>query len=95
LKNRRTAEFRAQFERLPHDIQAIARDKFQLFLSNPYHPSLRNHPLPDKGRGRHRQGSRSVTIVMSYRAVYVIDGDVNLWYWVGSHADYDAYFGGT
>ena len=31
---------------------------------------------------------------MRYRAVYIVDGDANVWYWVGTHADYDRFTGG-
>jgi hypothetical protein len=26
---------------------------------------------------------------MHYRAVGILDGDSIVWYWIGSHADYD------
>jgi mRNA interferase RelE/StbE len=38
---RRSINFREDFERLPPDIQDIARQKFRLFQDNPRHPSLR------------------------------------------------------
>ncbi len=31
----------------------------------------------------------SVRVGMCYRAVGVRDGDTMIWYWIGSHADYD------
>ncbi len=31
----------------------------------------------------------SVSITMPYRAIYVSDGDTNVWYWIGSHGEYD------
>jgi hypothetical protein len=31
----------------------------------------------------------SVRISLNYRAVGVIEGDVIIWYWIGSHADYE------
>jgi hypothetical protein len=30
---------------------------------------------------------------LQYRAIYVVDGDINVWYWIGSHADYDRFIG--
>ena len=78
--NRRTREFRAQFDRLPTNIRQIATDKFILFLRDPTHPSLRRHELVDEGRGRQRRGSISVAITMQYRAIYVVEAGVNVWY---------------
>jgi hypothetical protein len=31
---------------------------------------------------------------MKYRAIYVVDGETNVWYWIGSHANYDTFTGG-
>ena len=33
-------------------------------------------------------------ITMQYRAIYVVDGNTNVWYWCGSHNDYDNFTGG-
>lgn len=30
---------------------------------------------------------------MQYRAVYYKDGDTNVWYWIGTHAQYDKLVG--
>lgn len=30
---------------------------------------------------------------MQYRAVYYKDGGVNVWYWIGTHAQYDKLVG--
>ncbi|WP_092047883.1 ParE family toxin-like protein [Planctomicrobium piriforme] len=70
-------------------MRELAEDAYKLFLKNPLHPSFRNHPLGDVNRGRHQPGSRSISITMQYRALYVIEGDTNVWYWIGSHNDYE------
>jgi hypothetical protein len=31
----------------------------------------------------------SVRVGLGYRAVGTLDGDVMIWFWIGSHADYD------
>ncbi len=64
-----------------------------MFLSNQNHPALRNHTLADSDKGQHRNGSRSVSISAQYRAIYVVDGDTNVWYWIGSHSDYNHFVG--
>jgi hypothetical protein len=92
-RNVRTASYRELFERLPERIQRLAEQAFQMFLANPNHPSLRRHILADNDRGQHRTHSISVSINMQYRAIYVEDGDTNVWYWVGSHADYNRFIG--
>ena len=91
--NCRTKQFRELFSRLPETIQQAALDAFEQFLLNPMHPSLRPHELKDGGRGKHQVASRSVSITNSYRAIYVVDGTVNVWYWIGSHSDYNTITG--
>jgi hypothetical protein len=77
------------FERLPRQSQQDADDAFRVFLRDPFHPMLANHALALTRRGRHKLGSRAVSITRRYRAIYVVDGDTNVWYWIGSHSDYN------
>jgi len=91
--NRRTVSFRAMFDALPSAIRAAAVAAFRMFVANPAHPGLRAHALAPTGRGRHLPGSVTVSVTMKYRAIYVVRDDVNVWYWIGSHADYDALVG--
>jgi hypothetical protein len=67
---------------------------YRQFLRNPDEPSLRRHELKKSRRGQHREGSISVSVTLRYRAIYVIDGDTNVWYWIGSHSDYNRFVGG-
>jgi hypothetical protein len=30
---------------------------------------------------------------MQYRAIYVVVDGENVWYWIGTHAEYDKYLG--
>ncbi len=92
-RNVRTGSCRSMFEALSPALQRNANAAFQMFLENPDHPSLRRHQLQDTHRGRHRSGSWSVSINLQYRAIYVVDGDTNVWYWIGSHSDYNALTG--
>jgi hypothetical protein len=92
-RNVRDADFRKLYEPLPDDIKKLAEAAFELFRQNPAHPSLRIHQLRDNKRGRHRRNSSTVSITMQYRAIYTVDGTDNVWYWIGTHADYDAFVG--
>jgi hypothetical protein len=92
-RNVRTRDFRALFAELPPPIQRAARAAFRAFLIDPAHPALRHHALGDSRRGHHRANSFSVSITMQYRAIYTVDSDVNVWYWVGTHNDYENFIG--
>ena len=81
------------FAKLPERIQKLAKLAFHQFLTDPDHPALRRHELKDTKKGRHRKGTFSVSITKQYRALYVVDDDTNVWYWVGNHNDYENYSG--
>jgi hypothetical protein len=92
--NRTTRQFRDLYSRLPAHIQELTRDACRLFDKNPNHPSFRIHVLEDNKRGSHLPESVSVSITMQYRAIYFRDDvGINVWYWIGSHADYDRFTG--
>ncbi|MEG3904085.1 hypothetical protein QUB19_16685 [Microcoleus sp. B4-C5] len=83
MKSRTTAEFRKSFAALPKQVQEQTREAYRQFKENPSYPSLRFkkvHPeLP----------IYSARISNNYRAVGQLDGDTAIWFWVGSHAEYD------
>ena len=83
MKSRTTAQFRKAFVGLPKQVQEQAREAYRKFKQNPGHPSLRFkkvHPeLP----------IYSARISKGYRAVGQLYGDEVIWFWVGSHAEYD------
>ncbi len=92
--NRRTVAFHAMLAALPAHIQAAATAAFGMFLIDPQHPaSDPTHALSDQRRAQHWPGSTSVSVTIGYRAIYVVRNGVNLWYWIGSHADYDQFVG--
>jgi hypothetical protein len=68
---------------LPVQARQQAKDAYRLFIANPQHPGLRfkrvhpNEPI------------YSVRISRDYRAVGVVEGDEIIWFWIGSHEDYE------
>jgi hypothetical protein len=83
MNSHTTDKFRKAFAELPADIRKQARQAYRLFIENPNHPSLRFksiHPT---------RPVYSVRIGLNYRAVGICDGDNIIWYWIGSHAEYD------
>lgn len=93
-RNRTTRSFREQFFRFPAHVQQLTRDASRLFDCDPDHPSLRRHRLIDKKSGKHAPDSISVSITMQYRAIYVSADGMNVWYWIGTHAQYNSFTGG-
>ena len=91
--NRRTASYRNLLSNLPAEVQKLAEEAFLRFCDAPESAALRVHKLKSDGRGKHRPNSISVSVNRQYRAIYVEDGDTNVWYWIGTHAAYDTFIG--
>jgi len=92
-RSRWTTQFEIQVGELPLQVQRLVLKAIRLREENPKHGSLRLHPLKDSKRGRHESGSYSISLNMKYRAIFVMDGATAIWYWAGSHADYDRLIG--
>ena len=75
--------FRRLFVNLPKQVQAQTQAAYRQFKKDPHYPSLRfkkvhqNLPI------------YSVRISNNYRAVGQLDGDTVIWFWVGSHSQYE------
>jgi hypothetical protein len=83
LRSRTTARFRVAFEALPDEVQRRAWTAFVLWQENALHPSLRFKQV------HATQPIYSVRVGLGWRALGLRDGDAMIWFWIGSHADYD------
>jgi hypothetical protein len=74
------------YHALSDDLRQEAKVAFRLFRDNPAHPGLSLERL--------RWGSDlwSVRITRGYRAVGQKQGDTMIWYWIGSHNEFDKKF---
>ena len=72
--------FWAAYRKLPEPVRALADTSFALLKADPRHPSLH---LKKVGR------YWSVRVGLSYRALAVPVDEGLLWFWIGSHAEYD------
>ncbi len=84
MRSRTTAGFRKALANLPAAVQEQARDAYRKFRTNPWHPSLRfkqvHATLP----------IYSARVGLHYRAVGERhDDETVVWFWIGSHAEYD------
>jgi hypothetical protein len=83
VKSSTTAQFRKLFAALPEQAQEQTRAAYRQFKENPSHPSLRFKKVHPK------LPIYSARISKNYRAVGQLDGDTAIWFWIGSHAEYD------
>lgn len=68
------------YTKLPSSVQALADRNFALLKENPRHASLR---LRKVGR------FWSVRIGLNHRALAIEVKEGLIWFWIGSHAEYD------
>jgi len=83
VKARATQRFWTCFRALPPDVQERARVAFERWRANPAHPGLRFKRIHEA------RPIYSVRIARGWRALGVLEDDTMIWFWVGSHADYD------
>jgi hypothetical protein len=74
------------YHELPQNIRRSAREAFKKFSTNPSHPGLHLERLKFDSR------AWSVRITRNYRAVARRYDDDWLWFWIGSHAEFDQRF---
>jgi hypothetical protein len=72
--------FWERYERLPAAVQSLADKSFALLKTDLRHPSLRVKKV-----GRYW----AARVGIGYRALAVDVGDGLLWFWIGTHAEYD------
>lgn len=79
-----STEFIRLFRQLPNRIQKTAKKNYRLWKQNPQHPSVEFKKL------KTNTAVYSVRAGIGWRAVGVMkDSDTIVWFWIGSHADYD------
>ena len=79
-----SARFWRAYEALPPAVQRLADRSYALLKIEPNHPSLH---LKRVGR------FWSVRVGLHYRALGVDVEDGILWFWIGTHAEYEALVG--
>ena len=84
MNHRATPRFWRCYHDLPADVQRLADTCYALLCQDPRHPSLHFKKV-----GRFW----SVRVGLHYRALAVEHEGEVLWFWIGSHADYDKLLG--
>jgi hypothetical protein len=79
--SRTNAQFWKCFDALPENIQRIAKKQYRLWERDCFHSSLHFKLL--------KADVWSVRINRSYRALGRRKGALIVWFWIGTHAEYD------
>ncbi|HWE37263.1 MAG TPA: hypothetical protein VG406_11910 [Isosphaeraceae bacterium] len=84
MNHRATPRFWECYRRLPAEVRRLADECYERLRRDPRHPSLHFRKV-----GR----LHSVRIGLHYRALAVEDGADLVWFWIGTHAEYDRIIG--
>ena len=80
MKHFASPQFWRHYRQLPPEVRALADKNFQLLKADSKHPSLHFKKI-DK--------LWSVRVGAHYRALGLDQTEGVVWFWIGSHADYD------
>ena len=83
MRSRCTEGFWKLYRHLPREVQQRANRAYRTWFDNPFHPGLQF-----KGVNANRP-IYSVRIGRDWRACGVVEDDMVIWFWIGSHSDYD------
>lgn len=83
MKSRATPKFWKYYTRLPHRVQRYARKAYQLWKTNPDHPSLHFKRVDEE------DPIYSARVTEDYRVLGLLEGDTVIWYWIGRHDEYE------
>ena len=80
MKHLASPRFWRHYRELPEAVRRLADKSFELLKENPHYPSLHFKKIDQLW---------SVRVGAHYRALGLDSGDTIVWFWIGSHADYD------
>lgn len=83
MTSRTTDRFRRCYRDLPEQIRKEAKTAYKKFKKDPYHPGLHFKRIHST------QPIFSLRISKNYRAIGILQDTQILWFWIGSHGDYE------
>jgi len=83
LTSHLTADFISCFRKLPVRIQRVARKNYKIWKDNPEHPGLQFKLVGL------RKPVFSIRAGVGYRALGLRVDDGIVWFWIGSHGEYE------
>ena len=81
MRHLASPKFWAAYRALPQPVRALADKNFALLKADPDHPSLHFKRIGQ---------FFSVRVGLRYRALALPVDEGMLWFWIGTHADYDS-----
>jgi len=84
MKAKADPEFWQRYNKLPAQVQELARKNYALWSVNPFHPSLQFKQISKR--------QWSARVGLHYRATgYFLIPEVFVWKWIGTHEEYNKF----
>ena len=83
MKSETTKKFRLCFADLPKHIKELAKKNYYLWLDDAEHPSIQFKKVHEN------RPIYSARVGIHYRALGILEENTAIWFWIGSHAEYD------
>ena len=78
-----TTSFKKSFAKLPDNIKQKAKSVYRIWIKDPHNKVLQFKKI------HKTKPIYSVRIDINYRVLGIISGNTIVWFWIGSHSDYD------
>jgi hypothetical protein len=78
-----TQKFWKCFELLPSEIQDKAKQTYHGWKADPFNPQFSFKQMNSK------RAVFSIRIALKYRALAIKQNNTKIWFWIGSHEDYN------
>lgn len=75
--------FKTCYEKLPNQIKKTAKKSYKLFKENPFYPSLQFKQIHNS------KPIYSIRITKGYRAIGIKNENTIIWFWIGTHNEYE------
>ena len=83
MNSKTTERFWKCYAELPLAVRKHAKETYKQFFKDPYYPSLHFKQIHST------RPIFSVRITKNYRAIGIMQGEDIIWFWIGSHAEYN------
>jgi len=84
MRSELSSDFILKFKELPDRVKRTARKNYQFWKNNPNHPSLEFKEVNKKDK------IWSIRVGIGWRALGRINTrEAIVWFWIGSHGEYD------
>ena len=87
MTSKATAGFWRCYDQLPPRVRATADKQYRIWKRDPFHPSLQFKEINER--------LWSVRVTQSYRALARRRGELIVWFWIGTHDDYERLIAGS